>query len=139
MHTPDYCSNILFVYGSLEELNAFRKKAEGVNFWDNNVWNAFCLDKFIPVPQGLDMKETLEWQYKNWGVERGILRASLTPRWDLNELDYAITTHREPPIKAYKEISRRHPNLTFDLTYEAPSLGSAGSMIIQNGQERKRG
>jgi len=154
---PNWCYNTLTITGSSEKLKEFSAKAYGHDQSytkgpidaEEKDKNLLSLHRLYPVP-----KEVLEagynaptgvkpleyfneaygygWEALNWGCKWGacdVERETLSER----TLEYNFSTPWAPPIKAFEHISRKWPELHFELEYEELGNEFEGKAIFKGG------
>lgn len=79
-----------------------------------------------------------DWQHVHWGVKWGDCHTELgtlnLDYKDYSEIQFHFDTPWGPPDKAFIEISKQWPTLTFEDEYFEGGMGFSGGWIIHNGE-----
>lgn len=74
------------------------------------------------------------WECENWGVKWGASEPSLDDEFEEgNYLSYRFDTAWAPPECFMDKVAKDWPTLSFELDYEEPGMGFAGTMQWEDG------
>lgn len=133
--------NRLTVSGNERELNKFKKIAKMGK-------HPLVFNNFLPVPKelldiefpGAENEKLIKkygadnwyiWRKLNWGTA-GHSDVELVENSN-NEVKYHFGTEDKPPIKGIVSISKKFPNLKFEIEYFDEYCKFCGTAIIKNG------
>ena len=129
---PNWCSNILRIFGPDEDVQRFKQQAAGSSPWEHGEdqeQNILNFHSLVPVPPevlsaGYDVAGW-DWERINWGCKWGANEPSLTDEWE-GHLAYSFETAWVPPIPFLEKLAPQWPKLTFLLDYEEMSMEFKG-------------
>lgn len=132
---PNWCSNLLSVVGSDEQVAQFVEIIQSEGEDD-------LLQRFVPLPNE-NLEDWYGWRIQNWGTKWDIPISDLYPPDDPEEyfchvpgitsVVYRFDTAWSPPIAAIETISQQYPDCLFMLVYDEPGMDFYGESIFQNG------
>ena len=149
---PNYCNNILIVSAKnnkgIKELKDFKNTAKKpikklkscISFENLFPTPKELLDEKAPAPDNKIKKfqklysadDWYDWRIKNWSTKWDAIDPYLNNIKN-DYLNYCFDTAWSPPLNLFVEVSKKYPNLTFELNYEERGMWFAGSFKVKNG------
>ncbi len=137
---PNWCDNILDVYGPPEEVARFKAQAVGYCPFMTDEERArtepceFSFHNLFPIPtevlvKGDEGSAVYHWECENWGVKWGAECDTVYCCFDETipyRLHYRFDTPWDPPIKFLKHVSKNWPSLVFFLGYTGEGIEFIG-------------
>lgn len=136
----NWCSNVLRVYGSDEDIKTFDRKFKGFPARTADAVGEerpkirkYCFNALYPLPKN-QRENWYDWRIEHWSV-----------KWDVwgdvqkvdtatdKELEYFFATPWCPPENWLQHVSSNFPRLTFEITYWEFNCNFAGRTRYQDG------
>lgn len=149
---PNWCYNIIYVYGSKEDLLKFKEDVRSEKYvFDFNKVISFDKHKEKFRKDVWEKDENLrkkhkdefemgwfnegkgyEWCNKNWGTKWRV--DCEEPETTDTHLFYSFSSAWYIPIEVYFKLIKTYKNLRFEINYEESGMGFAGDLIGENGE-----
>lgn len=125
---PNWCTNRLVVTGSRGDVEAFYQANKTTS-------GPLSFDAGVPDSGGEDWHE---WRVNHWGTKWDVTDADYDRIDDLPEpgrctATYDFTTAWAPPASWLRTVGPRFPGCEFDLHYDEPGMGFAGTVTVTAG------
>jgi Ferredoxin-like domain in Api92-like protein len=124
---PNWCNNILTVYGPEADIKDFRQKAIGHSPWSTAAElvsekpNPLNFHSLVPVPHEVLKagygKAGYDWEKSNWGCTWGSCHTELVDE-DKGWLVYQFDSAWSPPMEFIEAAAKLWPTLTLIMEYE---------------------
>jgi len=127
---PNYVYNQLTILGNNIEAfyNANKpKSSEHMNERE------LSFDMLVPEPEKCDW---YKWRCENWGCKWDASEVSYT-MYNNKKCEYTFSTPWNYPLPWLKTVSKKYPELIFNIKYEDEGFSFFGTSIIKNGLERQ--
>lgn len=121
---PNWCLCSLEIRGPAAAVEEFIRK-------NRTESAALSFSAQMPVPAG--ESDPCEWASEHWGTkwEPDVNQCEWHKDEGVTSID--MMTAWSPPIEWLVQVSRLHPELTFTLEYDEPSMDFSGKVEIRNG------
>ena len=150
---PNWCSNIVKIYGSDEHLQEFMERVSGYHAIYGNdhpeYWmevlskkHPFCFNAILPSPPEVSLgtysNNGFGWCVENWGTKWDIHSDDTFYNEDPDDCDLSLSfsTAWGPPLGVYNELAQLFPNLVFDMFWIELGMAFGGHLHIEKGQQK---
>ncbi len=121
---PNWCLCSLEIRGPAEAVEDFIQK--------NRTESApLSFSAQVPMPAG--EADPCEWASKHWGTKWEPDLDQCEWQKDEGVISIDMMTAWSPPDEWLVKVSRLHPELTFTLKYDEPSMDFSGKIEVRNG------
>jgi len=139
---PNHCTNSLHLDGEFKHRQEFVDKNKGFHWGDmekKGDYHELSFHAQVPVPKkhiSSNIKDSSNndwygWTNKNWGTKWDCYEEELTH--EPNYTYYSFDTAWSPPVEWIKKVSRKFPNLKFNVEW-AEEGGCGGKMMFYQGE-----
>lgn len=123
---PNWCENIVSVYGPEEVLALFKERAK-----EGDVPLSFT--KLYPIPEELK-EDWYTWNVDHWGTKWDLDEGTKVIYDEPTQIIYRFDTAWSPPEALFAHASGMFPDLTFQGSYSEPGMDFSGSFVHGNAE-----
>ena len=153
---PNWCYNHLTVTGDVKQLKEFVDKSTDKSLMHEDSESVFTFMGTMPIPKDLnitsgssasqDEKEQAilnkglygyatwyDWCINEWGTKWDACSSDIQTN-DKDQFTVSFETAWSPPVDWLGTTCKNYPELVFEMEYEEPGMGYAGTSYCSNGE-----
>ena len=145
-----YCENQLTLYGSMKELKKFHNENKSDNENSDELEpSILCFANSAPYPEELaddpEQSNLYNWAILNWGTKSDCCGGDVLFNWQdtdeqntvlspvsLENIIYTFYTEWSPPMNWVNKITKKYPEIKFELKYSDENGGISGVYLVKD-------